>query len=85
MRIDQLDDIVLDMARLEREALTRCAARMSSQQLGEAFIGIDGRRRSAKMRGEDRRLNEHRTRNDASGTGRVPLASTQRNVAHDES
>jgi hypothetical protein len=33
-----MDDIILEMARLEREALARARQRQAEQQLGEAFF-----------------------------------------------
>lgn len=35
-------EIALELARIEREAFARVRARMSAQQLGEAWIGLDG-------------------------------------------
>lgn len=34
------DDIVIELARLERRAFARVRERMASQQLGEAWIGL---------------------------------------------
>ncbi len=34
------EDIILELARFEREALHRIAAKMASQQLGEAWIDL---------------------------------------------
>jgi hypothetical protein len=36
------DDIIIELARLERRAFARVRERMASQQLGEAWIGLAG-------------------------------------------
>jgi hypothetical protein len=36
-----VDDITLELARIEREAMERIRQRIASQQLGEAFEGIE--------------------------------------------
>jgi hypothetical protein len=40
IRSDEMDDIILEMARLEREALARARQRQAEQQLGEAFFDL---------------------------------------------
>lgn len=34
------DDVIIELARLERRAFARVRERMASQQLGEAWIGL---------------------------------------------
>lgn len=48
-------DMLLEVARLQREALTAVHAKHAAQQLGEDFVGLDDRRIEGSMRGEDRR------------------------------
>jgi hypothetical protein len=48
------DEVILELAKLEREARARVLAKHAADQLGEAWIGLDTRR--AIPRGEDRRL-----------------------------
>jgi hypothetical protein len=48
------DDAILEIARLEREAVVRVHAKMAAQQLGEAFA--DRRDDASAMRGADRRV-----------------------------
>lgn len=38
--LDQ-DNLTLELARFEREALARIAAKIASQQLGLAFVGLE--------------------------------------------
>lgn len=38
------EDIILELARIEREAYARVRAKIAAQQLGEAWIGLDDRR-----------------------------------------
>jgi hypothetical protein len=47
------DEIILEMAILEREAMVRVRVKMAAQQLGEAFA--DRRDECSHMRGPDRR------------------------------
>lgn len=47
------DDVVLEMARTHREALERIHAKITADQLGEAFI--DRRADNSALRGGDRR------------------------------
>jgi hypothetical protein len=47
------DEIILEMAKLEREAYVRIRVRMAAEQLGECFA--DRRDDSSAMRGADRR------------------------------
>jgi hypothetical protein len=50
------DEMILEMARLEREAWAKIAAKHAASQLGEAWIGLDTRRvASSVARGPDRR------------------------------
>lgn len=50
------DDAILEVARLEREALVRVRVRMAAGQLGEAFFDRrDETITTAIMRGPDRR------------------------------
>lgn len=56
MRADQRDDILLDMVILQRESLGRIEMKMAAQQLGEAWVGLDDRRRVVTIkRGPPRR------------------------------
>lgn len=56
MRADQWDDILLDVARMQREAINNIAAKMASQQFGEAWVGLDDRRHNETVaRGPQRR------------------------------
>lgn len=48
--------IEVEVSRLQRETLAKVAAKMASQQLGEAWIGLDDRRHVTTLaRGSDRR------------------------------
>lgn len=49
------DEAVIELAKLQREALERVVAKRAAEQLGEAWIGLDDRRHSTAMRGPDRR------------------------------
>lgn len=55
MRIDQREDIMIEMARVEREELDKITTRMASQQLGEAWITEDRREVTTIKRGPQRR------------------------------
>jgi len=49
-------DIVIEMAKLDCEARERIAVKRASEQLGEAWVGLDDRRQEPNpMRGPDRR------------------------------
>jgi hypothetical protein len=47
------EDIVIEMARTERELRARVIAKIAAQQLGELWIGLDDRR--SEDRGQDDR------------------------------
>lgn len=50
------EDIALELSRITREAHTRVAVKMAAGQMGEAFVGLDDRRRDNTVaRGADRR------------------------------
>lgn len=51
--------ICLEMLKTEREAYRRAIIKITADQLGEAFIGLDDRRTNdTHMRGPDRRENK---------------------------
>lgn len=50
-------DVVIEVARTEREAVRLILARKSAEQFGEAFVGLDDRRHEeSRLRGSDRRF-----------------------------
>lgn len=51
------DEVILELARIEREARAKVLAKHAADQLGEAWIGLDTRRvhPSPIPRGPDRR------------------------------
>jgi hypothetical protein len=49
------EEAFLEMLRTERELTERVVFKMASQQLGEAWVGLDDRRQHGAMRGPDRR------------------------------
>lgn len=50
------DEVILEMARTDRELRARVLAKQQAQQLGEAFAGLDDRRdATSPLRGADRR------------------------------
>jgi hypothetical protein len=51
------DEWIIERTKLEREAAENIAAKWASDQLGEAWIGLDTRRVVTMIpRGDDRRL-----------------------------
>lgn len=58
MRADWHDDVVLEMARLEREAMTKIRVKMASQQLGELWQTEDRREVTTIKRGAQRRTHD---------------------------
>lgn len=55
MRADVYEDILIEMSRLEREAMERIRVKMASEQLGEAWVVTDRREVETIKRGTDRR------------------------------
>jgi hypothetical protein len=52
-------DMAIEFSRIEREAYANIAAKRASEQLGEAWVGLDDRRTTPNaMRGPDRRQHD---------------------------